>query len=301
MRRLASSKKRLREGSRVDCFAVKGWGTASEPRVEDWGVGYVMAGGILGRTTGALHDGATHARAAELSADALEVNFGGLVAISGISLTVRREEILGLIGPNGAGKTTLVNCLTGFQKPTEGQVRLDSANVTGWRPERLRKAGVARSFQGGRLFREMTVLDNVEVAAVGLGQARRQAAAAAMAMLAWIGLADKAETIAGSLAYTDERRVGIARALMLSPAFVLLDEPAAGMSDSECDELMRLIAEIPKAFTCGVMLIEHNMRVIMGISERIHVLDGGRSIAEGSPREIRSNEAVISAYLGNYA
>jgi branched-chain amino acid transport system ATP-binding protein len=122
-----------------------------------------------------------------------------------------------------------------------------------------------------------------------------------MAMLAWIGLADKAETIAGSLAYTDERRVGIARALMLSPAFVLLDEPAAGMSDSECDELMRLIAEIPKAFTCGVMLIEHNMRVIMGISERIHVLDAGRSIAEGSPREIRSNEAVISAYLGNYA
>ena len=122
-----------------------------------------------------------------------------------------------------------------------------------------------------------------------------------MEMLAWIGVADKADVIAGSLAYTDERRVGIARALMLSPAFVLLDEPAAGMSDSECDELMRLVSEIPKAFPCGVLLIEHNMRVIMGISERIHVLDGGRTIAEGAPAEIRRNEAVIAAYLGNYA
>lgn len=240
-------------------------------------------------------------RGDELSAEALEVNFDGLAAISGVSLTVRRGEIFGLIGPNGAGKTTLVNCLTGFQRLTSGRILLDRTDVTGWRPERLRKAGVARSFQAGRLFRDMTMLDNVEVAAVGLGLGRRQAAAAAMEMLAWIGLADKAETIAGSLAYTDERRVGIARALMLSPAFLLLDEPAAGMSDSECDELMRLIGEIPRCFDCGVLLIEHNMRVIMGISERIHVLDGGRSIAEGTPREIRSNEAVISAYLGSYA
>jgi branched-chain amino acid transport system ATP-binding protein len=225
------------------------------------------------------------------------VRFGGLAAISGVSLSVRRGEIFGLIGPNGAGKTTLVNCLTGFQKPTAGRIRLDRTDVSGWRPERLRKAGIARSFQAGRLFRDMTVLDNVEVAAVGMGLGRRQAAAAAMKMLVWVGLADKAESIAGSLAYTDERRVGVARALMLSPAFVLLDEPAAGMSDSECDELMRLIAGIPRSFDCGVLLIEHNMRVIMGISERIHVLDGGRSIAEGTPREIRGNDAVIAAYL----
>jgi branched-chain amino acid transport system ATP-binding protein len=239
--------------------------------------------------------------AAELAADNLEVRFGGLTAISGVSLTVQRHEVFGLIGPNGAGKTTLVNCMTGFQAPTSGRVLLARHDVTGWRPERLRRAGVARSFQAGRLFRDMTVLDNVEVAAVGMGLSRRQAAAAAMEMLAWLGVADKAGAIAGSLPYTDERRVGIARALVMSPSFVLLDEPAAGMSDTECEELMHLIAEIPKTFTCGVLLIEHNMRVIMGVSGRIHVLDGGRTIAEGTPSEIQRNEAVIAAYLGSYA
>jgi branched-chain amino acid transport system ATP-binding protein len=261
----------------------------------------VTPGGSLAKSARPECDATRRTRVDDLCANALDVNFGGLVAISGVNLMVRRGEIFGLIGPNGAGKTTLVNCLTGFQKPTSGRIRLDRTDVTGWRPERLRKAGVARSFQAGRLFRDMTVLDNVEVTAVGLGLSRRHAAAAAMEMLAWIGLAEKAEAIAGSLAYTDERRVGIARALMLSPAFVLLDEPAAGMSDSECDELMRLIAEIPTSFGCGVLLIEHNMRVIMGISQRIHVLDGGRSIAEGTPQEIRGNEAVIKAYLGNDA
>jgi branched-chain amino acid transport system ATP-binding protein len=239
--------------------------------------------------------------AAELSADNLEVNFGGLAAISGVSLTVRRREIFGLIGPNGAGKTTLVNCLTGFQMPTSGRVRLAHVDVTGWQPEHRRRAGVARSFQGARLFRDMTVRDNVEVTALGLGLPRRQATAAAMEILDWLGLAHAATTFAGSLPYTDQRRVGIARALVMSPAFVLLDEPAAGMSDSECDELMRLVAEFPKTFSCGVLLIEHNMRVIMGISERIHVLDGGRSVAEGTPREIRGNPAVIAAYLGSSA
>ncbi len=246
-------------------------------------------------------DAAGLMNAAELSADNIDVRFGGVTAISGVSLTVARQEVFGLIGPNGAGKTTLVNCMTGFQEPTSGRVLLAGVDVTGWQPERLRRIGIARSFQAGRLFRDMTVLDNVEVAAVGMGLSRRQAARAAMEMLSWLGVADKAEVIAGSLPYTDERRVGIARALVMSPAFVLLDEPAAGMSDSECDELMRLVAEIPKTFTCGVLLIEHNMRVIMGVSQRIHVLDGGRTIAEGTPKEIQRNEAVIAAYLGNYA
>jgi branched-chain amino acid transport system ATP-binding protein len=241
------------------------------------------------------------AGASELAADALEVKFGGLAAISDVNLRIGRNEVCGLIGPNGAGKTTLVNCLTGFQLPTSGRVRLDDIDVTRWRPERLRRAGVARSFQAGRLFKDLTVLENIEATAVGLGLPRRRAAAAALEMLAWLGLADKAGTVAGSLPYTDERRVGIARALVMSPAFVLLDEPAAGMSDRECDELMRLIAEIPTAFACGVLLIEHNMRVIMGISQRIHVLDGGRTIAGGTPREIRNNDAVIAAYLGSYA
>jgi branched-chain amino acid transport system ATP-binding protein len=296
-RRFASSQKQFLAGLRDRLARREGPNRGGG----DWSVGLMTTGGTMAKSTGARHAATPQTGVDELSADALEVSFGGLAAILGVNLTVRRGEIFGLIGPNGAGKTTLVNCLTGFQKPTSGRIRLDRTDVTEWRPERLRKAGVARSFQAGRLFRDMTVLDNVEVTAVGLGLARRQAAAAAMEMLIWIGLADKADTIAGSLTYTDERRVGIARALMLSPTFVLLDEPAAGMSDSECDELMRLIAEIPGSFGCGVLLIEHNMRVIMGISERIHVLDGGRSIAEGNPREIRGNEAVIAAYLGNYA
>ena len=241
------------------------------------------------------------ADAAELAAEAVIVQFDGLTAIADVSLTMGRHEIFGLIGPNGAGKTTLVNCLTGFQVPSSGRVLLAREETTGWKPERFRKAGIGRTFQAGRLFRDMTVVENVEVTGVGLGLGRRQARAQALELLHWVGIAEKAEVIAGTLPYTDERRVGMARALMLSPAFVLLDEPAAGMSDAECDELMHLVAAIPKVFTCGVLLIEHNMRVVMGVCDRIHVLDGGRTIAEGTPQEIQRDQTVIAAYLGGEA
>jgi branched-chain amino acid transport system ATP-binding protein len=238
--------------------------------------------------------------AAELRAEGIVVQFSGLTAIADVSLGVGRRQVFGLIGPNGAGKTTLVNCLTGFQIPTSGRAVLGSEDGSGWSPSRFRKAGVARTFQGGRLFRDMTIVENVEVTAVGLGLSRRQANRYAMDMLEWVGLADKAHIVAGSLPYTDERRVGIARAMVLPPAFVLLDEPAAGMSDAECDELMHLIAAIPKEFSCGVLLIEHNMRVIMGVCDHIHVLDCGRTIAAGTPQEIQRNAAVIAAYLGEH-
>jgi branched-chain amino acid transport system ATP-binding protein len=180
-------------------------------------------------------------------------------------------------------------------------VLLARGETTGWPPERFRKAGIGRTFQAGRLFRDMTVVENVEVTGVGLGLGRRQARQHALELLQWVGIADKAEVIAGTLPYTDERRVGMARALMLSPAFVLLDEPAAGMSDVECDDLMHLVTAIPKVFTCGVLLIEHNMRVVMGVCDRIHVLDGGRTIAEGTPQEIQRDQTVIAAYLGGEA
>ena len=240
----------------------------------------------------------TNTDAAELTVQHLTVTFQGLAAISDVSLTVQRQEVFGLIGPNGAGKTTLVNCLTGFQAPTGGRMLIGGQSITGWPPARVREMGVARTFEAGRLFKQMSVLENAEVAAVGLGLSRRKAIAHARAILDWVGLADKADFPAGLLAYTDQRRLGVARAMVVAPAFVLLDEPAAGMSDAECEDLMVLVASIPKSFTCGVLLIEHNMRVVMGISHRVHVLDGGRTIAEGSPAEIQRDQAVLAAYLG---
>ena len=234
-----------------------------------------------------------------LRADAVSVRFGGLDAVADVSLTVRSAEILGLIGPNGAGKTTLVNCLSGFQRPTQGRVLLDDRVASDWNAPRFRSEGVSRTFQGGRLFKDMTVAKNVEVAAVAMGFSRKKARGQVLDILERLGIADLADKIAGTLPYTDERRVGIARALIMSPAFVLLDEPAAGMSGHECEHLMEIITRIPKDYRCGVLLIEHNMAVVMGVCNRIHVLDGGRTLASGTPAEMQRNQAVISAYLGS--
>lgn len=236
--------------------------------------------------------------ASDLTVERLSVRFQGLAAISEVSLSLRRDEVLGLIGPNGAGKTTLVNCMTGFQTPSEGRILLGGEDTSGWPAPRFRERGIARTFQAGRLFKDMSVLQNVEVTATGLGLTLRAAKDHARAVLAWIGLADKEKLHAGALAYTDQRRLGMARALVLSPSFILLDEPAAGMSDAECEDMIELVSGLPKNFGCGVLLIEHNMHVVMGISHRIHVLDGGRTIAEGTPRAIEKDAAVLAAYLG---
>jgi branched-chain amino acid transport system ATP-binding protein len=238
------------------------------------------------------------AAAATLQARAVTVRFDGLTAIEDVSLALGRDEVLGLIGPNGAGKTTLVNVLTGFERPSAGQVLLAGEDVTRWPAHRRARAGLARTFQGVRLFRGLSVLENLEAAAVGGGLARAAAERRAGEILRWMGLERRAFDQADTLPYGDERVVGIGRALAGAPSFVLLDEPAAGLSDAECDDLMRLIARIPGEFGCGVLLIEHNMRVVMGVCRRIHVIASGRTVAEGTPAEIQRDAAVIEAYLG---
>ena len=236
-----------------------------------------------------------------LRADAVSVAFAGLKALSAVDLALEPGRITGLIGPNGAGKTTLVNVMTGFQAPTEGAVRLGDAKLSGLKPFQVRRRGVARTFQGGRLFRDLPVIDNLEVTGVGLGLSRRQALAEAEAMLAWMGIAELGSRIAGTLPYTDERRVAIGRALMGRPSFVLLDEPAASMSGVEAADLSALIRRIAGELGCGVLLIEHNVGLVLGLCEHIVVLDSGAVIEEGPPAAIRASERVRHAYMGTAA
>ncbi len=236
-----------------------------------------------------------------LSAADVSVSFEGLRALSKVTLDVPRARVTGLIGPNGAGKTTLVNVLTGFQKPTAGSVTLDGESISGVPPHKVRQKGIARTFQSGRLFPDLSVLDNLEVTGVGLGLSRRVAATKADEMLDWIGISHLAERMAGGLPYTDERRVAIGRALMLEPAYLLLDEPAAGMSADEATDLATLIRRIVAEVKCGVLLIEHNIGLVLNICDHIHVLDSGEIIETGSPAAIKSSEKVRHAYMGTQA
>jgi branched-chain amino acid transport system ATP-binding protein len=237
----------------------------------------------------------------ELAADNVSVAFAGLRALSDVNLSVAPGRIVGLIGPNGAGKTTLVNVMTGFQAPTGGAVRLDGTDLSGQKPHQVRRRGIARTFQGGRLFRDLAVIDNLEVTGVGLGQSRAAALAEAEAMLDWIGITPLADRIAGTLPYTDERRVAIGRALMGRPAYLLLDEPAAGMSVPEAADLADLVRRIAVEMGCGVLLIEHNVGLVLNLCHHIVVLDSGVVIETGDPAAIRASEKVRHAYMGTAA
>jgi branched-chain amino acid transport system ATP-binding protein len=228
----------------------------------------------------------------------LTVDFVGLRAVDHVDLVLRQGEILGFIGPNGAGKTTLVNAMTGVQSVSDGGVFLDGVEVTKWTPFRLARAGVGRTFQSVKLFNGLTVLENVEVGAVGVGVGRGKARRKAMELLKWAHLADKAEWRADSLPAGEERRLGILRALAMEPRFVLLDEPAAGLNERESDDLVQAIFNIRERFGCGVLVIEHDMRLIMRLCDRIQVIDYGKTICIGTPEQVQLDPAVITAYLG---
>jgi len=233
-----------------------------------------------------------------LVASDINVSFGGLKVIRDVSLTMQKGEILGLIGPNGAGKTTFVNVLSGFQMPDSGAVSMNGGVITTWSPERRARAGLTRTFQAVRLFKELSVLDNVQVGALATGQSRAEARLSAMNVLEESDLAGYAGQIADTLPYGLERRVGIARALVMRPEFVMMDEPAAGLNESEADELMTLIRKIRDDYGCGVLLVEHNMQLVYNLCERVQVLLSGRTLVEGAPKEVWAHEEVQQAYLG---
>jgi branched-chain amino acid transport system ATP-binding protein len=228
-------------------------------------------------------------------------SFTGVRALDGVTLEVRRREVVGLIGPNGAGKSTLVNVLSGFDVPTDGRVTLDERDVTRWSPHRRGRAGIARTFQHSRSFRGLTVRENVEVAALGVGAGPRVARRRAHELLDLLALERFAEAAAGTLAHGDERRLGVARALATEPAFVLMDEPAAGLPEAEVPEFAAVLRAVRDDHDAGVLVIDHNMALVMEVCDRIQVLDQGRTLAEGTPAEIRANLDVASAYLGESA
>ena len=231
----------------------------------------------------------------------LEVRYGAVRAVRGLSFTVEPGEIVGLIGPNGAGKSTLVNLMSGFDSPTEGTISLDGRDVTRWPPHKRGRNGLARTFQHSRSFRTLSVRENVEIAAIGVGASPREARRRASGLLGLLGLEARAHLPAASLPHGDERRLGVARALATEPHYVLMDEPAAGLPEAEVPDFAAVVRAVRDDHEAGVLLIDHNMALIMDVCDRIQVLDQGRTLASGTPAEIRANLDVAAAYLGESA
>jgi ABC-type branched-subunit amino acid transport system ATPase component len=237
----------------------------------------------------------------KLEVDTVTKDFAGLHALREVSVDLEQGEILAVIGPNGSGKTTLINVISAVIRPTSGEVRMDGTTLTNLASHQVAHVGVARTFQNIRLFRDMTVIENVEVAASrsprakGLLRPRRISREA----LQILGLERHAHTVVATLAYGLQRRVEIARAISIKPHFLLLDEPAAGLNESESDQLLDVIRSLRDRLGAGVLIVDHDLRLIMRLSERILALNGGRMLAQGTPEQIRHDPAVIEAYLGS--
>ncbi len=249
-----------------------------------------------------------------LDVENLTIKFGGLTAVDNFNLKINHNELVGLIGPNGAGKTTIFNLLTGVYKPTTGQIVLNGQSVSRKTPDQIVQIGSSRTFQNIRLFKDLTVIDNIKVAyhnhlkynffqaILKTKKFREEEARAekiAYELLDVFHMSEDAHTLSKNLPYGKQRKLEILRALATKPTVILLDEPAAGMNDHETEELMKTISFIKDNFDLSVLLIEHDMKLVMGICERIVVMDYGKQIAHGTPEEIKQNKAVIKAYLGD--
>jgi branched-chain amino acid transport system ATP-binding protein len=236
-----------------------------------------------------------------LTIEGITKDFAGLRALDKVSLRFSQGEILGLIGPNGSGKTTLINVITGLYPSNGGTVHADGVEITNKPAYLIARSGIARTFQTIRLFRDLTVRENVEVAGVSMGLGRPAARERADTVLEEMGLSAWRESLAGALPYGLERRVEVARALAMQPRFLLLDEPAAGLNEEESDDLLRILVTIPEAKGLGILIVDHDMRLIMRLCHRLHVLSYGKTIGEGTPDQVRAIPAVIEAYLGSAA